>query len=693
MSENVSVNPHAHTLVISDFDPFSSSSTAQDPSQQSSSVEVSKAVTQLSQNEANGTEILLDHDSKINNNPSDRPTDPQSSYESKTASNQSLATPEKTLSSALTATRARASSWSLFRRTPISNEHSHSLPTSPEPPAVAQLPAGEAPNSDSKNSQDSPLSAAFSLSSIASAFKRPQSLAMTPSRLGTIPSQPQSPNETRPTPDLSPRNADPDPPPSVPPRLVMDDNLADDEPTAGPFDFNLFLEQMRWPQAVPIAKYLRSFLKEFTKRSHDFGKPIGVSEQVKVINDFLDFISVKMREIKGGPWDIKICNDAEFDHAVEAMEKLVMNRVWNLTFTPELPESLPSQTDDLERDIVLSQKMNLFYWVADRHLDMNLPPDEADGFLEFAKTELLKINSYKAPRDKMICILNCCKVIFGLIRHINQNEGDADSFVPILILVVLRAQPKNLISNVQYIQRFRNPEKMRGENGYYLSSLNAAISFIERLEHSMLSNISKSEFEYNVEQAISRLPRSPVDTKSLKDRETEAPNKSTQSTSIPDLTRSWLFSTVPQLAEKAVSRPLNAIARIVDDISSDSNEYSHEPDQSINRRPSLQETRRASASGIDYQMPHQPRRPGSRSWSTGSPVSIVNELESKAREALEPSDQDFRRIDNLKRAEHQAKLETLSSIFPKLETEVLEIVLITHHGKISKAIDSLLEMS
>lgn len=27
--------------------------------------------------------------------------------------------------------------------------------------------------------------------------------------------------------------------------------------------------------------------------------------------------------------------------------------------------------------------------------------------------ELLKINGYRAPRDKVICILNCCKVIFG----------------------------------------------------------------------------------------------------------------------------------------------------------------------------------------------------------------------------------------------------------------------------------------
>jgi hypothetical protein len=30
-----------------------------------------------------------------------------------------------------------------------------------------------------------------------------------------------------------------------------------------------------------------------------------------------------------------------------------------------------------------------------------------------ARAEILKVNHYKAPRDKLICVLNCCKVIFG----------------------------------------------------------------------------------------------------------------------------------------------------------------------------------------------------------------------------------------------------------------------------------------
>jgi hypothetical protein len=40
-----------------------------------------------------------------------------------------------------------------------------------------------------------------------------------------------------------------------------------------------------------------------------------------------------------------------------------------------------------------------------------------------------------------------------------------------LIYVVLQANPEHLVSNVQYILRFRNQEKLGGEAGYYLSSL------------------------------------------------------------------------------------------------------------------------------------------------------------------------------------------------------------------------------
>lgn len=58
----------------------------------------------------------------------------------------------------------------------------------------------------------------------------------------------------------------------------------------------------------------------------------------------------------------------------------------------------------------------------------------------------------------------------GLLKHA-KSDSSADSFMPLLIYVVLQANPDHLVSNVQYILRFRNQEKLGGEAGYYLSSL------------------------------------------------------------------------------------------------------------------------------------------------------------------------------------------------------------------------------
>ena len=61
-------------------------------------------------------------------------------------------------------------------------------------------------------------------------------------------------------------------------------------------------------------------------------------------------------------------------------------------------------------------------------------------------------------------------IAVGFLRNA-QHDQSADSFIPLLIYTVLRANPPNLVSNVQYILRFRNANKLTGEAGYYVSSL------------------------------------------------------------------------------------------------------------------------------------------------------------------------------------------------------------------------------
>lgn len=260
-----------------------------------------------------------------------------------------------------------------------------------------------------------------------------------------------------------------------------------------PFDFQRFLSQLRHKRADPIARYLKSFLSEFNKRTWT------TTEQVKIISDFKIFIANKMEQCP----PFSTLSENEFANATEGMEKLVMNRLYSKTFSPEIPadKRADDHEEDVLRDRVLEEKMRIWHWIEGRHLDLaDRFLRNGEAFVKLASDELIKISHYRAPRDKIICILNCCKVIFGLLRQTDSEES-ADGFLPILIYVLIKAQPKDLISNVNYIQRFRDPDRLGGETGYYISSLIGAISFVETLDRSALS-ITDEEFERNVEKSV-----------------------------------------------------------------------------------------------------------------------------------------------------------------------------------------------
>ncbi len=163
-----------------------------------------------------------------------------------------------------------------------------------------------------------------------------------------------------------------------------------------PFDFHRFLEQLRHRTADPVAKFLRSFLQEFGK------KQWMVHEQVKIIGDFLAFITNKMAQCE--VW--REVSDAEFDNAREGMEKLVMNRLYTQTFSPAIPPPQPipgsksrrkggdrpmgpgrkgQHQEDVERDEILAQKVSIYGWIREEHLDIPAVGDSGKRFLILAQ--------------------------------------------------------------------------------------------------------------------------------------------------------------------------------------------------------------------------------------------------------------------------------------------------------------------
>jgi hypothetical protein len=480
-----------------------------------------------------------------------------------------------------------------------------------------------------------------------------------------------------------------------------------------PFDFHRFLEQLRHRTADPVAKFLRSFLLEFGK------KQWMVHEQVKIIGDFLEFISKKMAQCE--VW--RTVSDAEFDNAREGMEKLVMNRLYNQTFSPAIPPPEPASPrkgrrrqdppgpgrrgqhqEDVERDEVLAQKVRIYKWVSEEHLDIKPVGEKGKKFLHLAQQELLKIKSYRAPRDKIICILNCCKVIFGFLRT-SSSDQSADAFVPLLIYTVLQANPDHLVSNVQYILRFRNQDKLGGEAGYYISSLMGAVQFIEGLDKTSLT-VNDEDFEKNVEAAVSaiaerhaaeeaessttpthlqptppnthrRMPSphyhhlaekttplrpeltqrnsmegeraGPRPSISAKDKKSEAEPPEEENAAVAGLLRT-------------IQRPLSSIGRIFSD--NDTHQSSSAP-----AKPQLPPRSSTEFPG-QAQMNEKQQRPQDEDRQRHREDAAARQASTEAEEA--------RRI---QRKEHEVVVETLTGMFPQLDRDVIDDVVRQKEGR------------
>ena len=108
-----------------------------------------------------------------------------------------------------------------------------------------------------------------------------------------------------------------------------------------------------------------------------------------------------------------------------------------------------------------------------------------DG-VEVARAGLLKMNEEQSPVGKLQHLAGCHKAIVDLLTRIHgsSSSASADEVLPALIYTLIRSPPEgtNIISNLQYIQRFRNASKIDGEAAYCLTNLEAAISFLETVD-------------------------------------------------------------------------------------------------------------------------------------------------------------------------------------------------------------------
>jgi len=230
---------------------------------------------------------------------------------------------------------------------------------------------------------------------------------------------------------------------------------------------------------------------------------MSVTEQVAGYRQYRDSL---VNVLQSHPVWLKAGDEAQAMTA-EGVEYMTMNQIYQkyarcffIYFNVLKRAFSPKNSDDSDRDDAAGKKMSLYTWLEPRHLDLNIELDEAA--LKRAGEEFGKADEYTTPRDKMICFMNGIRIISRSLGK-NNHTVNADLLMPAVILTLVRARPKRLHSNLQFISRFRSPALLNGQPAYNLTSLIAAAVFVEKLDKNALL-IEEAEYNKQMEDAVAR---------------------------------------------------------------------------------------------------------------------------------------------------------------------------------------------
>jgi hypothetical protein len=245
------------------------------------------------------------------------------------------------------------------------------------------------------------------------------------------------------------------------------------------------LETFKHPSCQPVVSEVRDFISRFPKVV-----PPGQREQAaERIHTFLTSADGKLAQAEV----LQGVSKDEMNNMLEGLEKFVVNKLFNRLFQCE-----PS---DIAIDATLSKHIECLSWVTLEHLEIPVVVSGID-FMNHAVDNLRRIVQFKSPKDKLQCMLNACHLILSVLQQSNgtADTATADDFLPLLIYTILKANPSNLHSTLEYIQYFRHPDRLAGADEYLFTNLQSAVSFVQEINASVLT-VSEEEYTWRYRTA------------------------------------------------------------------------------------------------------------------------------------------------------------------------------------------------
>ena len=243
-----------------------------------------------------------------------------------------------------------------------------------------------------------------------------------------------------------------------------------------------YMEKFEVPQALKsyldtvkslIADYKDFFTTKKVEKEQD--KKPNQKEEKQKKQDKKNQKNQKKEEIDEKK--LKIIEDIH-----EIVANYIMNRIYDKIF--------PREPDQLDTRIY--EQCRRLSWIETSHLskveNLNL-----DTILPKTIGLIKELDEEKSPEGKMQLIQKVIQIILNNNTYcLGKTDGGVDDIIPMLIYVIIKAQPYRLSSNINYIRLFYGEGP--NQNNQIVSTLTGIKDWILNIESSKLNGISETEF-------------------------------------------------------------------------------------------------------------------------------------------------------------------------------------------------------
>ncbi|XP_013104598.1 receptor-mediated endocytosis protein 6 homolog [Stomoxys calcitrans] len=207
----------------------------------------------------------------------------------------------------------------------------------------------------------------------------------------------------------------------------------------------------------------------------DFARLTVSDDKVDLIEEFLDSLIEELVAPGGILYGMPEWQVIESRLSLERI--LLQNMYQQVMF--------PNEDADLSRDSVLSEHIRkLQNVITPSHPALRIPQMYlSEAPWSFAQQQLKFISAYKTPREKLQCVERCISSIINLLHMSSARVPATDDLLPVLIYVVIMANPPYLLSTVEYISCFIG-SKLDGEEHFHWTLFDSVVKFIKTMDYS-----------------------------------------------------------------------------------------------------------------------------------------------------------------------------------------------------------------